>query len=103
MDVREKLVELINQGVKIYSDGYQRKLTAANTIAEHLIQNGVTVQEHGYWETVVEVRDNTVCGNGVKIEYKRCSCCKNPAKFFEDDFCGNCGAKLDLPQPPKGE
>ena len=45
MDVREKLVELINQGVKIYSDGYQRKLTAANTIAEHLIQNGVTVQE----------------------------------------------------------
>ena len=41
--------------------------------------------------------------NGVKIEYKRCSRCKNPAKFFEDDFCGNCGAKLDLPQPPKGE
>lgn len=69
------------------------------------ISNGVTVQEHGYWETVVEVKDNTVCGNGVKIEYKRCSCCKNPAKFFKDDFCGNCGAKLDLPLPelPKGE
>ena len=37
------------------------------------------------------------------IKYKRCSCCKNPAKFIEDDFCGNCGAKLDLAQPPKGE
>ena len=57
---------------------------------------------HGYWETVVEVMDNTVCGNGVKIEYKRCSCCKNPSKNFEDVFCGNCGAKLDLQEPPKG-
>ena len=66
-------------------------------------QGRLIEQKHGYWETVVEVKDNTVCGNGVKIEYKRCSCCKNPAKFFEDDFCGNCGAKLDLPQPPKGE
>ena len=95
MDVREKLVELLNPVCGNCVD----KLD----LAHYLISNGVTVQEHGYWETVVEVRDNTVCGNGVKIEYKRCSCCKNPAKFFEDDFCGNCGAKLDLPQPTKGE
>ncbi len=96
MDVREKLVELLDRFV--YDDLYGN-----GDIAEKLIANGVTVQEHGYWETVVEVRDNTVCGNGVKIEYKRCSHCKTPAKFFEDDFCGNCGTKLDLPQPPKGE
>lgn len=51
MDVMEKLVELINQGVEIYSDGYQKKLTAANTIAGHLIENGVTVQE---WIPVTE-------------------------------------------------
>lgn len=94
MDVREKLVRLIKSNPYAHTP---------YSLADHLIQNGVTVQEHGYWETVVEVRDNTVCGNGVKIEYKRCSCCKNPAKFFEDDFCGNCGAKLDLHQPPKGE
>ena len=100
MYVREKLVELL------YTPFLQNKikeLSDTGDIANYLISHGVTVQEHGYWETVVEVRDNTVCGNGVKIEYKRCSCCKNPAKFFEDDFCGNCGAKLDLPQPPKGE
>ena len=97
MDVREKLVEIIQNSV----GGRARHW--AEIIADGLIANNVTVQEHGYWETVVEVKDNTVCGNGVKIEYKRCSCCKNPAKFFEDDFCGNCGAKLDLPQPPKGE
>ena len=100
MDVREKLIELLTNSQQLdvldWATGWEE---AAN----YLIAHGVTVQEHGYWETVVEVKDNTVCGNGVKIEYKRCSRCKNPAKFFEDDFCGNCGAKLDLPQPPKGE
>ena len=95
MDVREKLVELLRDVQ--YLGGLEEK------IADHLLANGVTVQKHGYWETVVEVMDNTVCGNGVKIEYKRCSCSKNPVKFFEDDFCGNCGAKLDLPLPAKGE
>ena len=105
MDVKEKLVELI--GSTEYGNG---SLVGKNfqkgfieKIASNLIANGVTVRECGYWETVVEVRDNTVCGNGAKIKYKRCSCCKNPAKFLEDDFCGNCGAKLDLAQPPKGE
>lgn len=93
MDVRERLVELLRDVQ--YLGGLEEK------IADHLIENGVTVQEHGYWETVVEVMDNTVCGNRVKIEYKRCSHCKTPAKFFEDDFCGNCGTKLDLPQPTK--
>ena len=105
MDVREKLVELIKDGIRkgLRARGDDRLDYSFEDVADHLISNGVTVQEHGYWETVVEVRDNTVCGNGVKIEYKRCSCCKNPAKFLEDDFCGNCGAKLDLAQPPKGE
>lgn len=96
MDTKEKLVEILDRFV--YDDWYGNE-----DIAEKLISNGVTVQKHGYLETVVEVKDNTVCGNGVRIEYKRCSCCKNPVKFFEDDFCGNCGAKLDLSQPPKGE
>ena len=102
MDVREKLVELLERAFERFIDD-PYCIPDEREFADYLIANSVTVQEHGYWETVVEVRDNTVCGNGVKIEYKRCSCCKNPAKFFEDDFCGNCGAKLDLPQPPKGE
>lgn len=96
MDTKEKLVEILDRFV--YDDWYGNE-----DIAEKLISNGVTVQKHGYLETVVEVKDNTVCGNGVRIEYKRCSCCKNPVNFFEDDFCGSCGAKLDLSQPPKGE
>lgn len=110
MDVREKLVELLKTSAcpstficdptcKYY--GFEDCFP--ERFADYLIAHGVTVQKHGYLETVVEVKDNTVCGNGVRIEYKRCSCCKNPVKFFEDDFCGSCGAKLDLSQPPEGE
>lgn len=51
MTNKEKLVQLINQGVEIYSDGYQRKLTAASAIADYLIAHGVTVQE---WIPVTE-------------------------------------------------
>ena len=106
MDTKEKLVQLIKKASYECDEGtrdlYDMR-EVADGIADFLIANGVTVQEHGYLETVVEVKDNTVCGNGVRIEYKRCSCCKNPVKFFEDDFCGSCGAKLDLSQPLKGE
>ena len=98
MDVREKLIEILRKPI------FPHELVdPTEAVADYLLDSGVTVQEHGYLETVVEVKDNTVCGNGVKIEYKRCSCCKNPVKFLEDDFCGHCGAKLDLTQPPKGE
>jgi len=45
MTDRDKLVELINKGVEIHTDGYQRKIAAAETIADHLIANGVTVTE----------------------------------------------------------
>lgn len=107
MTDREKLVELIEQiqdsGVRMDYEALNKVFVSNEHLADYLIAHGVTVREHGYLETVVEDKDNTVCGNGVKIEYKRCSCCKNPAKFFDDDFCGSCGAKLDLPEPPKGE
>ena len=102
MDTREKLVELLQDENNPVWKWVPNNM-AMMQLADYLIESGVTVQEHGYWETVVEVKDNTVCGDGAKIEYKRCSCCKNPSKFLEDDFCGHCGAKLDLPQPPKGE
>ena len=95
MNVREKLMELLCEATILYDKRKDEKgINPFEVFADYLIAHDVTVQEHGYWETVVEVRDNTVCGNGAKIEYKRCSCCKNPAKFFEDDFCGNCGAKM---------
>lgn len=102
MDVMEKIVDLLQDGNNPIWKWFPNNAEMMR-LADYLVSNGVTVQNHGYWETVVEVKDNTVCGNGIKIEYKRCSCCKNPAKFLDDDFCGHCGTKLDLPQPPKGE
>ena len=41
---REKLVELINEGVEIYTDGWQKQFGAAEAVADHLIENGVAVQ-----------------------------------------------------------
>ena len=102
MDVKEKLVELLQDENNPVWRWFPNNM-AMMQLADYLISNGVTVQKHGYFETIEEIKYNTVCGSGVKIQYKCCSCCKKPVKFFEDDFCANCGAKLDLHQPPKGE
>ena len=67
MDVREKLVELLDD-MQRSGMGYFGNAIENKKIADHLIRNGVTVQEHGYWETVVEVKDNTVCRSRVPNE-----------------------------------
>ena len=85
MDVREKLVEIIQNSV----GGCARHW--AEVIADGLISNGVTVQERGNWED-----DH--------VDYV-CSCCHT---VFSDDllclvhgesnepnYCPNCGAKMD--------
>ena len=91
MDVREKLVELldiiIQPGQKTLGD-----------IADHLIDHGVTVQECGHWED----------DHGDYV----CSCCHTSftddlvwlvrGESNEPNYCPNCGAKM-MPQPPKGE
>lgn len=88
MDVREKLVELIVEAMPpCYSDVF------ATQIADHLIANGVTVQECGEW-----VYDHW-------CEFK-CSLCgefssSKPYKGKEN-YCPNCGARM-MPQTPKGE
>ena len=46
------------------------------------------------WEIFTEVKNNTVCGDGVKIQYKRCSNCKQPMGLTEECFCGKCGVKM---------
>ena len=43
MDVREKLVELVKRAIIDWGHG-----DVSECIADHLISNGVTVQEHGY-------------------------------------------------------
>ena len=96
MDVREKLVELLDRFV--YDDWYSN-----GDIAEKLIANGVTVQECGYWVSLADCANAgvycSVCNKKVyKEDYARC----NRKNKLRSDYCPNCGAKM-MPQPPKGE
>ena len=48
MDVREKLVELLDNAIIDSDDNYGFPNT--KQVAEHLIANGVTVQKCGNWK-----------------------------------------------------
>ena len=74
MDVREKLVDLLGNiylpimaGPDVIGE-YRIPHKLKEEIADHLIANGVTVREYAYLETVVEVKDNTVCRSRVPNE-----------------------------------
>ena len=96
MDVREKLVELIRE------TGMVENENRCKIIAEELMQNGVTVQECGYW---IKTETNSTCskcgGNVISwsgeydgYERERGICLMH--------YCPHCGARM-MPQPPKGE
>ena len=99
MDVREKLVELIRQADHSGKWMYEQ-------LTDHLIANGVTVQELDGCEYCKEDNEgyrkmigafsitNPFHGNVWNIETCHCK----PRQIY---FCPMCGRKL--PQPPKGE
>ena len=96
MDVREKLVELldiiIQPGQKTLGD-----------IADHLIANGVTVQECGYWVSLTDCANAGVyCSVCHKKVYKEDYAWCNRKNKLRSDYCPHCGAKM-MPHPPKGE
>ena len=89
MDVREKLVELIE------SARYWGSNTSEE-IAGTLLENGVTVQERGYWASLTDCANAgvycSVCHKKVyKEDYARC----NRKNKMRSDYCPNCGAKMD--------
>ena len=97
MDVREKLVELLKTSPT--RNGY----TDIEDIADHLIANGVTVQECGYWISLTDCANAgvycSVCNKKVyKEDYTWC----NRKNKLRSDYCPHCGAKM-MTQPPKGE
>ena len=96
MDVREKLVELldiiIQPGQKTLGD-----------IADHLISHGVTVQECGYWVSLTDCANAGVyCSVCHKKVYKEDYAWCNRKNKLRSDYCPHCGTKM-MPQPPKGE
>ena len=104
MDVREKLVELL-KGSKLCSkrfDDQDSDRTIA-IIADHLISNGVTVQECGYWVSLTDCANAGVyCSVCHKKVYKEDYAWCNRKNKLRSDYCPHCGAKM-MPQPPKGE
>ena len=101
MDVRGKLVELLEPHMSDLSCEYESgscELTSCRTcnarnVADHLITNGVTVQECGSWK-YYHKQNKAVCTN--------CSFERDlDANFGKAIACPNCGAYMR--QPPKGE
>ena len=118
MDVREKLVELLEPHMSGLACEYESgscELTScrscnAKNIADHLIANGVTVQECGHW---VSYQSDEPYGCQDEKEWYRCSKCGKDTygRCYEDKwysapilsaYCPHCGAKM-MPYPPKGE
>jgi DNA-directed RNA polymerase subunit RPC12/RpoP len=106
-DVKEKLVELIAEAKRQWEGG-TNNLDAR--IADHLIANGVTVQEWGHW---VSYQSDEPYGCNDEKEWYKCSKCGKDAngRCYEDEWysapilskrCPHCGTKM-MPQPPKGE
>ena len=102
MDVREKLVEFLRAAIHNDLNAFSK----TEEIADHLIANGVTVQEWDGCEHCKEDNDgcrtmfgafsitNPFHGNEWFINTGHC-------KPWKICFCPMCGRRL--PQPPKGE
>ena len=105
MDVREKLVELIKDGIRkgLRASGDDRLDYSFEDVADYLISNGVTVQECGYWVSLTDCANAGVyCSVCHKKVYKEDYAWCNRKNKLRSDYCPHCGAKM-MPQPPKGE
>ena len=100
MDVREKLIELLTE---FYGCDPMYYDVDALAIADHLVSNGVTVQECGYWVSVTDCANAGVyCSVCHKKVYKEDYAWCNRKNKLRSDYCPHCGAKM-MPQPTKGE
>ena len=107
MDVGEKLGEWLGNIYLPIMDGpcvigeYRIPYKFKEEIADHLIANGVTVQEWAYCQYVEDDVDEdnniqaycSVCGAGDKHA---------TSMIGKVPYCWKCGRKM-IPQPPKGE
>ena len=102
MDIREKLVELIAKAKYICANDYSDH-TEDEYIADTLLDNGVTVQECGYWVSLIDCANAGVyCSVCHKKVYKEDYAWCNRKNKLRSNYCPHCGAKM-MPQPPKGE
>ncbi len=102
MDVREKLVEILGEFLLWPSKMKNVWMPQGiEKLADHLISNGVTVQECAYWQYIEDDIDEdnniqaycSVCGAGDKHA---------TSMIGKVPYCWKCGRKM-MPQPPKVE
>ena len=102
MDVREKLVELLDD-MQRSGTGYFGSAIENKKIADYLIRHGVTVQKCGYWVSLTDCANAGVyCSVCHKKVYKEDYAWCNRKNKLRSEYCPHCGAKM-LPQTPKGE
>lgn len=89
MDVREKLVEILGEFLLWPSKMKNVWMPQGiEKLADHLISNGVTVQDRGNWK-YYHKQNKAVCTN--------CSFERDlDANFGKAIACPNCGARMDL-------
>ena len=95
MTDREKLTALIGEIQTYGRDNSNISAvckTSNETLADHLLANGVVVREKGEWEIIRDDYDN---------ELMRCPACREEFYDGENDtvdhtpnFCPNCGADM---------
>ena len=106
MDVREKLVEIVCDPAQINGCIHRCNhppCAMVSDIVDALIENGVTVQECGYWVSLTDCANAGVyCSVCHKKVYKEDYAWCNRKNKLRSDYCPHCGAKM-MPQPPKGE
>ena len=99
MNVREKLIELFYDN-NVRCD---QKIEGLADDVMDIIANGVTVQECGYWVSLIDCANAGVyCSVCHKKVYKEDYAWCNRKNKLRSDYCPHCGAKM-MPQPPKGE
>ena len=105
MDVRERLVELLDNAIIDSDDNYGFPNT--NQVADHLIRNGVTVQE---WisvdERLPDDNDRVIAFRPNETEtsaYKYCIMWGWSVKVSLKQHSRGITHWMPLPHPPKGE
>lgn len=106
-NIREKLVELLNDAARICNKTdcckcryFTDYACVDKFLIDHLIANNVTVQEQGQWTENQNTTYDSTWGEDVYWYTYTCSVCGGEAmnNFSYCPFCGN----PMLPQPPKG-
>ena len=86
IDVRETLIELVKAPVKP-----EFGVLPEEAIADHLMDHGVTILQHGYWSWATGQKPYKL----LTVDGYRCSVCEELADEVTD-FCPYCGAMMDV-------